>query len=263
MSSRILALICLIGAFWLAVSAGADVTLVMEERNDGVSTISVRGNRVSISRGDDAAASILYHGDTRTLYAIDHANKLYTALDPQAMQRMGDAMNSAMGDAMKQMQARMAALPPEQREAMLAHMPPAARRQLLGGAGEAAPVEVVKTGPSAKINGFACEYYQVKRGGVASERTCLATPKALGLGAADFGTLADLFALFSETAKRMPGGPAHALPGLRELGRIPVRTENAAGGETTSLQSVRQEALAPARFELPAGYQRQAIPGAP
>lgn len=249
---RIIALACL-----LPTIAGAEVTLIMDENGAGDTTISVRDDRVSMSSGDESSMTTLFRADNDTLYMIDHNSKTYTELDREAMRRMG----SAMGDAMKQMVARLESMPAEQREAMMAHLPPQARAMMDDSESKKPALEISKTGKTAEFGGYECEYYQVKQAGEANSRACMASPKTLGISKADFKTIASMFDLMTEMADAMPGGDEARMPPLGELGVMPIRTESTADGEISTLKSVSNSALPDALYKVPADYKRQELPG--
>ena len=82
------------------------------ETHRGVIYFGKRMFRFDPERKGDMNASVIFRGDRQQLVVLDHNRKTYFVLDDQVINRV----SSQLGNMMAQMEARIANLPPDQRE---------------------------------------------------------------------------------------------------------------------------------------------------
>jgi hypothetical protein len=250
----------------LALAAPAyaqGVTMVMRYSTAGGPTTSqqIQMDRTHI-RAETAAngenMAFVYDGPAKVVRMINLSRKSYTEMDQAQMQKMGQQVNSAMAA----MQAQLKNLPPEQQKMM---------QDLMKGRGLAGPAAAperptfMHTG-SDKIGQWPCAKYDGYRGAETVAEVCAAEPSALGLTAADFEAAKQL----AELVKSMMPAAAdqvsfngtiedQGFPGIA-LRRVTLR--NGKPESTTELSEIRREAIPASAFAAPAGFRREAMPGA-
>lgn len=199
-----------------------------------------------------------------TIYAINHQDKSYYAMDRESMKRVAEQLNPAL----KMLQERMKDMTPEQRaqmeKMMGGRLPP-------GVGGPEKKTEIKRTARTDKVSGYSCSYVQVLEDGVLTDEMCVTPSKSLK-GADELLTasakMAELMREMMSTMD-MPWLQQMAekqIQNFAELGGIPVSSRHFAAGSPqseTTLTSIRSEALAASTFEIPAGYTRKDMLAAP
>ena len=215
--------------------------------------------------GRAEAGGMIYRGDSGEMIALDHADESYYVLDEEAMQRMGAQLSGAM----KQMQEALEAMPPEQRamaeKMMKQHMPQEMTPP------KQPPARLHATGREGSVNGFACDYYELRRNERLARELCV-TPWDEIPGGRDVAEsllgMAGFFERMASTISKETGiavmGDQQEIFGhLEELDGYPVLTrEFDESGDVTSesvLESVATEDLDPSLFEPPAGYREMSL----
>lgn len=236
----------------------ADGVLISEKTTTGTTS---RTNQMQIEKTRMRAANagangeqqtMVFDGTKQVLLMINDAKKTYTEMTKADADRLG----AQMSDAMAQMQAQMASLPPAQRaqiEAMMAGR---------GMPGAAAPVKTVyrKVGTD-KVGKWACDRYDGFQGEQKTTELCTVDPKDLGFALTDFEVSRQLAEFF---AKLVPAG-AEAMfrVGTAEaqgFSGVPVRrTTLGANGSTTEITDVSRQNFPDATFAVPAGYAKEAF----
>lgn len=191
---------------------------------------------------------MIWRADKQVLWVLDPEERSYLEMTKQGM--------GAMADAMKQAQAAMADLPPEQR-AMVESM----MRQ--GGGAPAAPKDPIAWTPNGAadtVGGRACVGYDGKRGGKLEQTICAAPFAALGFSESDFGALEQL----AEFMKGLTGPMAqHQVQGLpdADVPGLPVRAviKGAGGDHVHEVVRLEKVAVEPSQFEVPAGFTKQSM----
>ncbi len=213
----------------------------------------------------DSSASrstMIFKNDT--IYAINHQDKSYYAMDRASMQRIAEQLNPAL----KMLQERMKDMTPEQRAQMEKMM----GGRLPPGVGEPEKkTEIKRIARTDKVSGHSCSYVQVLEDGVLTDEMCVTPSKSLQ-GADELMTAATRMGeLMREMMSTMDA------PWLRQmaekqvqnfaaLGGIPVLSRHFEAGtpqSETTLKSIRSETLAASLFEVPAGYTRKDMLAAP
>lgn len=128
-----------------------------------VQNFFISGNMITMHLGSsEGKGTVIYRGDKSLMWIIDDRKKEYSEMTKETMEEMGRNVSSAMD----QMKAQMATMPPEQR-AMIEKMMKGQMEQLQASSAGAktVPLAFKKTGARKTINGYACEKYDVSRGG--------------------------------------------------------------------------------------------------
>lgn len=265
----------LVAAVTLPMPASGGGVLVLEmkeyyEEPPVVSTIeiSTEGNatRMEVATpGRDETGGMIYRGDSGEMIALDHADRSYYVLDEESMQRMGEQLSGAM----KQMQEALEAMPPEQRamaeKMMKQHMPQEMSEP------RRPPASLYATGREDTVNGFDCDYYEVRRDERKVRELCVTPwaeiPGGRGVAESLLG-MAGFFehmasTISEETGIAVMGDQQEILGHLEELDGYPVLTrEFDEGGGVTSesvLESAVTENLQPSLFEPPSGYREMSL----
>jgi hypothetical protein len=199
-----------------------------------------------------------------TIYAINHQDKSYYAMDRESMKRIAEQLNPAL----KMLQEQMKNMTPEQRAQMEKMM----GGSLPPGLGEPEKkTEIKRTTRTDKISGFGCSYVQVLEAGVLTDEMCVAPSKSLK-GADELMTAATRMGEIMREMMSTMDAPwlkqiaEKQVQNFSELGGIPVMSRHFEAGSPqseTTLTSIRSEALAASLFEIPAGYTKKDMMGAP
>ena len=257
----------------LPALGGSVLVLEMKEYYEDppvVSTIeiSTEGNatRMEVATpGRAEAGGMIYRGDSSEMLALDHAGESYYVLDEESMQRMGAQLSGAM----KQMQEALEAMPPDQRamaeKMMKQHMPQEMTPS------ERPPATLHASGMEDTVNGFDCDYYEVRRDERKVRELCV-TPWNEIPGGRDLAESLLGMAAFSErmtstiskeTGIAVMGDQQEIFGHLEELEGYPVLTrEFDESGDVTSesvLRSAATEDLDPSLFQPPAGYREMSL----
>jgi len=154
-------LFVLISVLVFTVSAN-DLELTFETKNlkekgeIHTGTMYVSGTRVTMKVFNAKAEGyMIFRGDKNLIWAVDDTKKEYMEITRETLAKIGGAVN----DAMAELEAQMANMPPEQREMMKGMM-----EQQMGEIMKAAKqeMEFVNTGETKKINGYTCTRYVAK-----------------------------------------------------------------------------------------------------
>ena len=251
------------GSFALPLQA-AEGFLMVEKTVSGATTRTSQVQlerdklRAEMSGPGTGTQVVIFDGAQQVLRVVSVDRKSYTEMTKADADRMG-AQANAVRAAMKE---KIAKLPPEQRaksEAMLA---------LLSGSipGASGKPEFRRAG-SDKVGKWTCDKYEGFRSDVKVSEVCTVDPKALGLTAADFEISKQVASFFSTL---MPQG-GNQIVGIGTLetqgfAGIPVRRIIYNDGKVTStseVTDVRRETFPAASYEVPAGFQKQAIGAKP
>jgi len=171
---RKLAWLAILSAFAAAAPLAAGTAIKVERRDlpngtPSATVISVQGERVAIT---GAGERVIFKNDEQKMLIVDDAKKSYVAIDAAMMQGISTQVSAAM----KEMEAAIAQLPPEQ-QAMARKMmqqqqqqqqqpPPASARQRSPGTQQSSvPVqstrEVRPTTERETREGYPCVKYEV------------------------------------------------------------------------------------------------------
>jgi len=252
-----------------AVQAGTLLETVSRDlSSNGGSTIihtwAQNGMMRVESQAEKAASrsTMIFKNDT--IYAINHQDKSYYAMDRESMKRVAEQLNPAL----KMLQERMKDMTPEQRAQMEKMM----GGSLPPGLGEAEKkTEIKRTARTDKVSGYSCSYVQVLQDNVLTDEMCVTPGKALQ-GSEELMTAATRMAELMREMMSTMDAPwlkqmaEKQIQNFAELGGIPVQSRHFEAGSPqseTTLKSIRSENLAASTFEIPAGYTRKDMLAAP
>jgi hypothetical protein len=206
--------------------------------------------RVEMQPGE---STMIFRDDT--IYAISHKDKSYVAMDRATMKRVAEQVNPAL----KMLQEQMKNMAPEQR----AQMEKMLGARLPGTAEQAQQIK--RTSRSDKINGYSCTYVEVHEGGELIDELCIASSGTIK-GSEELINAARLMSAAVQDMMSVMDAPwlkemaQKQMQNFDALGGIPVFSRNFADGKPrreTTLTRVSSESIAPAQFEVPAGYTRK------
>jgi len=242
--------------------ARAAVTVVMQRGTDPATTLYLDGDHTRVENPDKVqSGAVLIDGATKRLDVINDRDKTYMELtqeDMKAALARFQAMKPQLEEAMKNM-------PPEQRKLIqdkLAAMGAGAGQG--GKPAEPPEYKFDKLGEKKTINGIPCEMYRVLEDGKPREEDCL-SPWSAGL--IQKSDLEGIRKFGEEMAKSFGGAAggqrdifAHMdkYPGI-PVSRVPLEADGTRGTEE-QIKSVKRGSISAAKFVVPAGYTKKAMP---
>lgn len=233
-------LITLLAGACCAATALADTTLRYE--GTGLTTFSISAGALRTNQGHN---SMLYRSDEDAMYMIDHQRREYRRMGAAEIEQLG----ATVRDAMAQMEQALANVPPAQREMVEQMM-----AKQMGGA-LLPKIEMVELG-SDVAGGYACQRFETRVNGRASQRYCAIEPATLKLDAAETETLGR----FQAHMRAMAEGLGDALGGnalnLPEGAWIPVELEDLEGNMDATLVEVLR---GQGDYALPDGYELKTL----
>jgi hypothetical protein len=202
----------------------------------------------------------------QALYTIDPKTRSYRVIDKATAEKMGDQVAAAK----KQMEERMAAMPPEQRKRMEEMMEKLGR----GGAGAMLPGakprdrSLKKTARTETVAGIKCTVWEAIEDGQKEQELCAAPAASVPGGDDVIKTFREIAAMLSAITDKL-GKQASQQPwrDMETINGVPILTRDFSDGKATSemrLNVVRKESVPGSSFELPAGFteKKLALPGA-
>jgi hypothetical protein len=251
-------------SFVQIVHAGVIIKVKTENVSAGTpaetSVIKVDGNRMRTDSG--AETTVIYLGDTDEMYMVNHEKKTYMVMDRETMEAMG----AKLSEAMKQMEAALANVPPEQREMMEKMM--RGKMQGMASTPRSEPV-VTSLGQSDTVSGIGCEWKQVSRDDDVELKACVGD-------FSDFPASDDLRRIslemkefasgLTEALSTLTAGPissfAESPVSAMAFDGFPLISENFQDGKLTHrsrFQSVEEGSISGEEFTPPSGYKKQDI----
>lgn len=216
------------------------------------------------SMGGGGSATMIFNGNTDELMVFEPESMKYFVMTRQQM----DAMAVQMSSAMQQMEAALAAMPPEQRamaEQMMQGQRPTAQ--------PARPATTVsKSGGGDTVAGHDCENYSVSSEGRTIRDMCVTDWDDIDGSREVADALTDFAEFFSSMREAISGLGGMTDVGrqqdmfehLKAMGGYPVlsRDYDSSGAVVSEsrLTSARQENIDAGVFLPPAGYQKQEMP---
>ncbi|NIL94245.1 MAG: DUF4412 domain-containing protein [Woeseiaceae bacterium] len=249
--------------FVISAAADAGVALDMVSRDmDGKETersqIYAQDGFLRLdSDGGPFASDVSLIFDGTRFLVMDHGEETYIIMDEAMLMEISNKMNEAMA----QMEAQLATLPPEQR-AMAEQMMKSQMGGMVRSQEPPAPPRVEKTG-SGELNGRACTKFDVFEGDIKIQEICSA-PLSQVNGAAEMMETYQGMAKFVKRLSESLPGPLGASfndhPGMvaELIGGFPVRSVEYRMGQPVTevtMESIKEEALNPGIFEVPEGYR--------
>jgi hypothetical protein len=230
----------------------AYVDLEKPDEQQGSTKFWAQSGLVRAETGDADGSYVLFRDGK--LISVQPDEKRYRVIDKATMDRMGQHL----ADARKQMEARLAQLPPEQRAAMEQML-----QGQLGAPKAAAALDARETSRSETVAGHDCKIWELYTGKTKEQELCVAAPGSLPGGD-------ELYAAMKQVAALTEGLGAGLDPGLRDpylaqvqrIGGVPILTRDFQAGKAsdeTRLVTVRSESLPASTFELPAGFSEEQL----
>ncbi len=256
-----------LGCFSLMACAG--VVIKRESGEPGAqqkqkSTMYVEAGRIRMEMESEHGKTIMiFDGNKQVLWMIqpDQGSYMEMTADTVArMSQMAGAANPQMEQAMKQMQEKMASMPPEQRAMMEQAMK--GRGGAMGG-GAPPTITFQAKGGSERVGSFTCSKYDELSNGKRTAELCAAAFDQLHLTEADLKTFQTM-AKFMEPMRRMNPRGMSSMP-TEQIHGFPVRTVmfDAADKPTyeDTVLSVEQKPVEAGMFTLPAGLTKRDMMG--
>ena len=201
--------------------------------------------------GRGGGNTMVFDGVKQSMYIIDDAQKTYSEVTKEDLDR-----------AAAQMQSMMASIPPEQRAKIEAMMKGGAGRGMPGMPTAATKPTFKKTGTD-KVGKWTCDKYEGYEGERKTSEVCTVPTSALGLSDSDFAVTKQFAKFFSGVMPQMSSSQVFSLGSLEDRGfvGVPVRTISyGADGSvqgTTEVSDISHQNIPDSTFAPPAGYQKQ------
>ncbi len=260
-----IAAIALMLAGW---PASAGVEIATETRTPGSDSATPETGRIWIDgpklrlESEERGNAMIFRADRGVLWALDPETRSYLHFDRET----GKAMGERVAAARREMETRMAQLPPEQR-AMMEKM---VSGQMPGAFGmqksePEPPLKMQETGKTRNIDGKSCRVFALTRAGETQGDVCLADWKTAGVKRSELAVFDELAVFMREFLQQLGGAPAAALSQqpfevFGELAGFPLETRKLRNGEVTSrtrFVAVEKSSLHRNLFEPPPGYTRR------
>lgn len=206
-------------------------------------------------KGGSDDMSVIFRDDR--LWIVNHADRTCQTMDKQGMEQIG----SQLGAAMKQMEAQLSQLPPEQR-AMVEQMMKGKMSAVMPGTGEAPPRRM-ETGDTEQVGEYSCVVQTLYSGDQKVWEVCAASKNQLS-GAFEAMEAFQAISRFVETLREaVQQGPFSRIANtpfydMDQIDGFPVRVRTFGSGRMTSestLKSITQKDLEEAIFSVPEGYE--------
>jgi hypothetical protein len=222
------------------------------------SKIYAQSEMIRMDEGGDSAAggSMIFLGN-EFLY-LDHEDKSYIVMD----EAMLDEVSAQMSEAMKEMEAQLASMPPEQR-AMVEQMMKGQMQGMMGQQGDSSPTLRVEETGKGKWQSYTCRNYRVSVGAEKTEDICAAELDEIDGADELMEAFRNMAAYMTKLTESMPMGAKDRMnPGelMEQIDGFPVNTiyyENGSVVREESLDSVTEQDLEPGMFAAPEGYRRE------
>ena len=252
---------------WLAPlpAQGQGVLFAQKETRGGQTTntqIQMDKDHIrteSRSSGDESA--FVFDATTQTARMINITKKTYTEMTKSDLDQTKNQMNSAMA----QMQEQMKNMPPDQRAMMEQMMRGRGMPGMPGMAAAPPKVEYKQTGTD-KVGQWTCTKYEGSVAGQKTTEVCTVDPKEFGLTPADFAVARQLSEFMASMLPQSTDSPfVNGTAQDQGFNGVPVRRTSYRNGSVesvTEITEVRKQAFPAATFAAPAGFRKEATPGA-
>lgn len=252
----------------IALSSQAAVVITVETtdltKKDApaeVGQVSIDGDKMAMRGADpQEVPQMIFRGDLKILYAINPKAKEYVEIDKETF----DVIGGQMDEAMKQMEKRLADMPPQQRamvERMMRQKMPDPTRSALA-MGE--PM-VKQTEERKQIAGYPCRLYEVHVDDQKTREIWVTAWTNIDQGREAFGIFTELEDFFEGLMEAMKNSPfARSLQNpfdqVSKIDGFPVLTREFKDGKATReslFKSVEVQDLPATAFDPPKGYKKK------
>ena len=240
------------------------VVIEMEDKNPDtgasapIDTIYAQGEmlRMDSSARGSGRMSIIFRDDT--LWMVNHDEKSCQTIDKEGMEQL----SAQLGGVMKQMEAELAKLPPEQR-AMMEEMMKSKMPAGMAGAGTAGPPRRIEVGAVEKVGEYSCTLHTLFAGDDKVWEICAAPEKALPAATSEaLGAFRAMSRFAEQLRDALQQGPladmiATPFNELTEVNGLPIRVRSFDRGQITNesiLKSIASQELDAGVFNVPDGY---------
>ncbi|MGI9220158.1 MAG: DUF4412 domain-containing protein [Woeseiaceae bacterium] len=253
---------CSLLALSLSASAGVEMQLLTKdtagEMTESV-TLYAQDGRIrmeDIGNSSGQEMSMIFVG--QEFIVVDHSDKSYIIMDEAMVAEMGAKVN----DAMAQIRAQLADMPPEQR-AMMEQMLEQQMGAMMDTAAESIPTRIEETGSGNWQSGD-CTEYAVFVGDTKAQDICAAPLRDIEGAEEAMEAFRGMAKFIKSMADAMPGALGEAMAEnpmglMEEIDGFPVRTVDYVDGQKhseTTLESVQEKGLDAALFDVPDGYRK-------
>ncbi len=207
-------------------------------------------------RMDDGDTTIVFLGNE--LLYFDHDDQSYVVMD----EAMLDNVSAQVSDAMKEMEAQLAGMPPERR-AMVEQMMKGRMQGMSGQQNAPSKGPRVEPQGSGKWQSYACRKFAVYQGAEKTQDVCAAELGEIDGAEEVMQAFRDMAAYMTRMTESLPMRSNQQMnPGelMDQIGGFPVHTIDYKNGvivQQTSLDSVTEQNLERDLFAAPEGYRRQ------
>ena len=205
------------------------------------------------SSGQSGNHSVIFLAD-EFIY-LDHKTQSYMVMDEAMLEGIGNQINAAM----QQMEAQLAAMPPEQR-AMVEQM----MKEQMGGmaADRAVPALEIRKIGKGSYKSWDCELSEMLENGRKIQEICSVDYDEVdgsGEVRASFVRMAGMLSKLYDSMPFPQQGVSNPMEMLNQMEGFPVRAvdfENGAAVSETVLESSKSQGIEGTMFALPDGYKR-------
>ena len=273
--------LCLLSVAGIA-QAGAIYRIAVENYSEGnqffeggesyITVTKIEGDRMRTdTQGEDGkmATTVIFLGETDEMYMVDHKKRNYIVMDKESIEALGKQLSEAM----QQMEAAFAQMPPEQRAMMEKMM----KNKMAAEDVEPPSPQVVRSlGESGNVNGIACEWKEVTRDDLLEEKACVCDQGEIAGGKEmvaiahemrDFAEGLMQLASSASSIKMFGGGTmgTFAMGMTGDLGGFSLISEHFDGEgklmRRSTFQSADEVSVPAEEFTPPSDYKKQTIQG--
>ena len=194
--------------------------------------------------------AMIFDGDKQVMWILSPDEGTYQEMTAAQVQQMGDQM----GQMMRQMEAQLAQMPPDQRQMVEGMM-----RQQMGGGGAAPPAVIVQEkGSGEKVGPYTTTHYQILSNGQLNQEVWAASADQVHLQESDFKAFQGLAKFFEPLRRNAPKG-SWTIPDIQQIKGLPVRTIMYEGQKPSyewSVTNVEQRSIESSQFTLPPNLKK-------
>jgi hypothetical protein len=251
-----------LGLFSLPLYAGVEMDLVTRDASGATVesvTLYAQDGKIRMEDIGDSSGkemSMIFVG--QEFIVIDHSDQSYIVMDEAMVAEMGAKVN----DAMEQIRAQLADMPPEER-AVIEQMMTGQMGAMMDSAEESLPTRVEETGSGSWQSGD-CTQYAVYVGDEKTQDICAAPLSDIDGADEAMQAFRNMAKFINSMADSMPGSFGESMAEnpmglMEEIDGFPVETADYANGEKvseTTLEAVEDKALEASLFAVPEGYRQ-------
>ena len=173
--------------------------------------------RMEGQQPDGKKFAVIFDGNQQVMWMLSPDQGTYTEMRAAQIEQLGQQMNQAM----QQLQAQMASVPPEQR-AMVEEM---MKKSMggMGGAPAAPTITVQEKGSGEKVGAFTTTHYAVMTNGQMTQEVWAASVDQVHLTDADFKTFQAMAKFYEPLTRNAPRG-SYTTTAMQQIKGMPVRT---------------------------------------